>query len=124
MLRTILGAFARLGSRRWRRRHGRGPGQDAVTLPPVAARPVTHGKDEGLYRYLHTRYASAVVLTFAEIEALQGFPLADAARADRAWWASEPGGPRPSQPSAWTRSGRTAVVNLGARTVLFERIEA
>jgi hypothetical protein len=122
MVRGLMESLAKLVSWLPRRPHRRVPGQDAVTPPPVP-RPVAAGRDEGLYRYLHERYASSVVLTFAEIEALQGFPLAAGARADRAWWTNEPGDTRRSQP-AWTRSGRTAVVNLGARTVLFERIEA
>jgi hypothetical protein len=77
---------------------------------------------KGLYEYLEKRYANAVVLTFAQIEALLGFPLSDSARADREWWSNEDPHDRPQpQSGAWTRAGRTATPNLGAQTVRFER---
>jgi hypothetical protein len=79
-------------------------------------------KYEGLYQYLEKRYADAVVLTFAQIESLLGFPLSDVARVDKAWWSNdEPDDPRQAHSLAWIRASRTATVNLGAQTVLFER---
>ena len=82
------------------------------------------GKYEGLYQYLEKRYANSVVLTFAQIEDLLGFRLADSARADPEWWSNDdPQNPRLAQSRAWTQASRTATVNLGAQTVLFERIQ-
>ena len=79
-------------------------------------------KYEGLYEYLEKRYADSVVLTFAQIEDLLGFPLSPSARVDREWWSSEdPHDPRRAQSRAWTRASRTATPNLGAQTVRFER---
>jgi hypothetical protein len=67
-----------------------------------------------LHKYLSDRYADRVVLTFAQIEDLTGFPLPEAAWHERAWW----DGPHSA---SWTLANRTATVNLPARTVLFER---
>ena len=41
----------------------------------------------GLYTCLEHRYASVVVRTCEQIEALIGFALPAAARTDREWWA-------------------------------------
>ena len=72
-----------------------------------------------LYTYLEHRYASIVVLTFEQIDALLGFALPTPARSEREWWTDTVG----SQPhsAAWTAAGRTAAPNLGARTIAFER---
>jgi hypothetical protein len=91
--------------------------------PRVAPRivrdgPPTAGEYELLYKYLRDRYANRVVLTFAEIEDLLGFSLPDLARIQFAWW--DGGGPS-TQSLAWTLAGRTATVNLPARSVVFER---
>jgi hypothetical protein len=51
-------------------------------------RAVMPGTYKALYQYLENRYANTVVLTFAQIEDLLGFPLPDAARLDHAWWAN------------------------------------
>jgi hypothetical protein len=72
-----------------------------------------------LYRYLEHRYASMVVLTFDQIEALLGSALPVTARVEAGWW-TDVGGPK-SPSSAWTGAGRTAVPNLLARNVAFER---
>jgi hypothetical protein len=80
-------------------------------------------KYEALYQYLDRRFANTLVLTFAQIEDLLGFRLSDAARVDKAWWSSEPQDPRQDQSRAWIRASRSATVNLGAQTVLFERLE-
>lgn len=75
-----------------------------------------------LHKYLVTRYADLVVLSFGQIEDLLGFALPEAARTGQAWWtASEP--PRAPSPesNAWMLAGRTAKANLAAQTVAFER---
>jgi hypothetical protein len=73
-----------------------------------------------LYTYLDHRYASIVVLTFAQMEALLGFALPVSACTEPDWWM---GGDAPTHwhSAAWTGAGRTAVPNLRARTVTFER---
>jgi hypothetical protein len=116
---------ARLESwlRRWLRKSP--AGRPARPLPPVrSAVTLIAGKYEGLYQYLEKRYANSVVLTFAQIEDLLGFPLADSARVDRAWWSNDDrDDPRRAHLRAWTRASRTATVNLAAQTVLFERTQ-
>lgn len=93
----------------------------SLSVAPLSARG-THddtGQYQRLREYLQERYANRVVLTFAEIEDLLGFPLPEHARVDQAWWG---GGARPStQSDAWTVAGRTATVNLLAQNVVFER---
>jgi hypothetical protein len=72
-----------------------------------------------LYRYLENRYASIVVLTFEQMEALLGFALPASARTEPDWWTAAAVPKRHS--TAWTGAGRTATPNLLARTVTFER---
>lgn len=72
-----------------------------------------------LYTYLEHRYASVVVLTFEQIEALLGFALPGPARTEREWWTDIVDTQRHS--AAWTAAGRTAAPNLGAETIAFER---
>jgi len=99
------------------------------TARPVAVAQPTQdmtrsaGKYGLLYKYLRDRYANRVVLTFAEIEDLLGFALPDPARFQPEWWAGAgPITPRSAQSDAWTLAHRTAVVNLAARSVVFDRI--
>ena len=73
-----------------------------------------------LHKYLRDRFADTVVLTFAQVEDLLGFPLPEAARVDQAWWATDPHHPS-TQARVWTQAHRTATVHLAARTVEFER---
>jgi hypothetical protein len=74
-----------------------------------------------LYTYLKNRYASIVVLTFEQMEALLGFALPSPACTERDWWSGAAG--RTNRHSeAWMEAGRTAMPNLPARTVTFERI--
>ena len=77
------------------------------------------GEYQLLFKYLRDRYANRLVLTFAQIEDLVGFPLPAAAQRDPAWWHTD--GKRSPQSLAWTSAGRTATANLGARIVVFER---
>ena len=73
----------------------------------------------GLYTYLERRYASVVVLTFAQIESLIGRALPTPARTEREWWTDLVDTQRHS--AAWIGAGRTAAPNLGAETIRFER---
>jgi hypothetical protein len=75
-----------------------------------------------LYEYLQHRYADTVVLTFAQIEDLVGFPLPEQARRQREWW-TEAGAvdAGPSYADAWRLASRTAVPNLLAQIVAFDR---
>ena len=80
------------------------------------------GEYLSLYKYLANRYATTVVLTFAEIEDLLGFALPDPARLHQEWWtSSRPNTDRPSYSDSWILANRTAKPNLIARTVVFER---
>ena len=73
-----------------------------------------------LYTYLAQRYASVVVLTFEQIEALLGFALPAPASIEREWWTDLVDPQRHS--AAWTGAGRTAAPNLAAGIVTFERV--
>ncbi len=75
-----------------------------------------------LFRYLRDRYAHTVVLTFGQIEDLMNSALPPAARQLAAWWtdAAENGAPS-AQAHTWIQAGRTALANVGAGTVRFER---
>ena len=80
------------------------------------------GQYSALLRYLTARYADVVVLTFAEVEDLVGFPLPEAARDDARWWAPATAGASPTpQSMAWALADRSAAPNFAAQTVLFER---
>ena len=80
------------------------------------------GAYASLQKYLTSRYADAVVLTFGQIEDLLGFVLPESARSEPAWWAAAaPGGMPTAQSQSWTLAKRTATPNLPAETVLFER---
>ena len=83
---------------------------------------VMAGQYQLLYRYLEDRYANTVVLTFAEIEDLLGFALPDQARLHQEWWTeAETTMAGPNYSDSWILASRTAVPNLVARTVVFER---
>lgn len=97
---------------------------------PVAERPTAVFQMEprhprvpaeylSLYTYLEHRYASIVVLTFEQIEALLGFALPTSARSEREWWTGA--AVQTHHSAAWMGAGRTATPNLSARTVTFER---
>jgi hypothetical protein len=72
-----------------------------------------------LYVYLEHRYASVVVLTFEQIEALLGVALPKPARTEREWWATTVETQRHSV--SWTEARRTAAPSLAAGIVTFER---
>ena len=91
----------------------------AVAKPPLRAMT---GKYLLLYKYLENRYANSVVLTFAQIEDLVGFPLPDQARCQREWWTdADPAQAGPSYADAWKLASRTASPNLLAKIVAFDR---
>jgi hypothetical protein len=105
----------------WMKKHGstasphRAP---AVEIVPQGR--VMSGQYLLLYRYLENRYANTVVLTFAEIEDLLGFALPEQARLHQEWW-TDAETTVPHYSDSWILASRTAVPNLVARTVVFER---
>jgi len=91
----------------------------------AAADGATAGEYRPLFKYLRDRYANRVVLTFAEIEDLVGFALPADALAEPGWWhRASDAGRQSTQSAAWTHAGRSATVNLVARTVVFDRKDA
>jgi hypothetical protein len=93
----------------------------AVVVPEERPQPRGPAEYLALYTYLEHRYASTVVLTFEQIEALLGFALPEAAHMERDWWTGA--ALRMGWHSdAWTMAKRTATPNLAARTVAFERL--
>lgn len=94
---------------------------DGPTREPAA--PQGHGMSQAyqaLHAYLANRYSSVVVLTFAQIEDLLGSPLPDSAKHDAAWWNSDDHD-KLGHSNSWRLAKRTAVANLMAQTVTFER---
>ena len=103
--------------------------------PRLEARPASPGNNDAarpqrrvmsgtyvlLYKYLENRYADTVVLTFAEIEDLLGFALPEQARLQREWWTPAETDAGSNYSDSWVLASRTAVPNLVARTVVFER---
>ena len=108
----------------WMRRRGSPapPAREIGVDAPVPHGRAMSGKYLLLYNYLEHRYANTVVLTFAEIEDLLGFPLPDQARREQEWWtdARVPVAGQ-SHTDSWILASRTAIPNLIARTVVFER---
>ena len=85
---------------------------------------VMPGKYQPLCHYLENRYANRVVLTFAQIEDLLGFPLPDSARVHQAWWENkDPNDTPPPHSRSWTLANMTATPILQAQTVVFERAQ-
>ena len=74
-----------------------------------------------LYEFLNSRFADRVVLTFAQIEDLLGFSMPSTARTETEWWT---GTDRPDSEHqrAWQQAKRSALPNLRAMTVAFERV--
>ena len=105
----------------WWRRATAGPERPPSVAPMPQARPPVPAEYLSLYTYLEHRYASNVVLTFEQMEALLGFALPAAARVERDWWTAA--AVRSARHSdAWTVARRTATPNLVARNVAFERL--
>lgn len=108
---------------------GRAPRQssqlEVETAAPKGRGRTMTGPYVPLYAYLEGRYADSVVLTFAEMGDLLGFPLPDAASRSSEWW-TQPN-PDPSESrydDSWVLSHRTAMPNLPARVVVFARVAA
>ena len=97
------------------------PMYERVTIAPGSpARPRVRDGYLPLYAYLEHRYASSVVLTFEQIESLLGFALPTEARRDTGWWSVAGNDPRDGD--AWTAASRSAMPNLLAGHVTFERL--
>ena len=102
------------------RRNGPPSERPAAVFPMERSMSLVPAEYLSLYSYLERRYASIVVLTFEQMEALLGFALPASACTEPDWWTSDPVlANRYSE--AWTGAGRTAVPNFSARTVTFER---
>jgi hypothetical protein len=104
----------------WRR-----PPPVSVRPPPAVpierSAPQVPAEYVSLHTYLEHRYASIVVLTFEQMEALLGSALPAAACTEPDWWTGA-AVEMPSHSAAWLGAGRVATPNLSARTVMFERL--
>jgi hypothetical protein len=89
--------------------------------PPKRPGRAMSGQYLLLYNYLENRYADTVVLTFAEIEDLLGFPLPEQARLHREWWLDATSAAGGNHSDSWILASRTAIPDLTARTVVFDR---
>jgi hypothetical protein len=107
--------------RTWWRRATPASERPPAVIPIERPTPRVPAEYLSLYTYLEHRYASIVVLTFEQMEALLGFELPGPASTERNWWT---GGASPTNryAEAWMGAGRTATPNLSARTVTFERL--
>jgi hypothetical protein len=91
-------------------------------IPPTEKRaPRVAAEYRTLYTYLEHRHASVVVLTFEQVEALLGSALPIAASTERGWW-TDPAVRSNRYSEAWIGARRTALPNLSAKTVTFERL--
>ena len=92
-------------------------------LPSLTLQPSkVPAEYRGLHLYLKDRYADTVVLSFAQIEALNEGQLPALAQFQE-WWAMAPAdGVQSTQSRAWTEAHRTAVPNFPAQNVMFERV--
>jgi hypothetical protein len=104
----------------WRRREKPVSGPPRTILQLERTAPRVPAEYLSLYTYLEHRYASIVVLTFEQMEALLGFGLPASACTEPDWWMGAAVPPH-WYSAAWTEAGRTATPNLVARTVTFER---
>ncbi|MGH9256922.1 MAG: DUF7662 domain-containing protein [Vicinamibacterales bacterium] len=91
-----------------------------AVVPMQRPQPRVPAEYLSLYTYLEHRYASTVVLTFEQMEALLGFALPEPARTERDWWTGA-AVRMDCHSDAWTVARRTATPNLSAQTVAFER---
>ena len=96
------------------------PGGLRIT-PPAETKAAVPAAYMPLYTYLDHRYATTVVLTFEQIEALLGFAPPSPAFVDAQWWTA-PCGVDDRHTAAWTAARRRAVPQLSARIVTFERL--
>jgi len=90
---------------------------------PTTKPSLVRGEYRPLEKYLRERFSDAVVLTFSEIEDLLGATLPNAARLRTTWWTdADEDGVQSLQSHAWIDAQRTALPNLLARKVRFERV--
>lgn len=76
-----------------------------------------------LTRHLAARKETRVQMSFAEIEALLGFPLPQSARTHRPWWANS--GHGHVQARGWLAAGyQSQDVDLAAECLVFARLNA
>ena len=104
----------------WMRGRAPEPEVRRTPEPQQPSRRRMSGEYLALYTYLENRYATTVVLTFQQIEALLGFPLPSVAQSDPSWWTAANTADLRYQ-DAWKLADRTAAPNLPARTVVFVR---
>ena len=110
-----------LGSLRGWRRRDEAAAERPRTIPRLErVAPQVPAPYLSLYWYLEHRYASVVVLSFEQIDTLLGFALPDSARTEPDWWKAG-ADIADAHCSAWTGAGRTAIPNLLAGNVVFER---
>ena len=95
------------------------PQRSTRILPVEQSTPHVPREYLALYTYLDHRYASVVVLTFEQIDALLGFALPAPARTERDWWTDTLN--TQGHCAAWIEAGRSAAPNLAAGTIRFER---
>jgi hypothetical protein len=96
---------------------------EAATPTTEPAVPEGYGMSQAylsLHKYLAARYATTVVMTFAEVEDLLGSPLPAPARQDPAWWNSDDQR-NFGHSNSWRLASRGAVANLTSKMVTFER---
>ena len=97
------------------------PERPTAVMPIQTLKPRVPAEYLALYTYLENRYASNVVLTFEQMEALLGFTLPQRACTEQDWWTGA--ALRADRHSdAWTMARRTATPNLTAKVVAFERL--
>jgi hypothetical protein len=105
----------------WARRRATPVSEPPGTIFPFErSAPAVPAEYLSLYTYLEHRYASIVVLTFEQMEALLGFALPTSACTEPGWWTTA-AVPMHLHSAAWIGAGRTATPNLLARTVTFAR---
>jgi hypothetical protein len=98
------------------------PSPAAAPAAPVRRTRAYTGEYLGLHVYLRDRFADRVTLTFSQIEDLLGFALPSAARLEPDWWREPHDGTAPTaQAEAWRLARRTAVANMAASNIVFER---
>ena len=95
------------------------PQRSTRIVPEKQSTPHVPREYLALYTYLEHRYASVVVLTFEQIDALLGFALPAPARTERNWWTDTLN--THGHCAAWLEAGRSAAPNLAAGTIRFER---
>ena len=89
-----------------------GPAREAPTAPAQFVE---------LHTYLDRRYASAVTLSFQQMEDLLGYALPESARTEPTWWTADPV-PSDRHADAWVAARRTATPHLSSGIVVFERL--